>query len=503
MSARILSDYDGLVIDLFAGGGGASLALEQALGRDVDIALNHDPIALAVHKANHPRTMHLEADIWSVDPAQVTRGRRVFVLWASPDCTHFSNAKGAQPRKKNIRSLAWSVVKWARGTRPRFIFLENVQEFRKWGPLDKNGRPCKKRAATTFNRWVKQLEALGYTVDYKVLDASQYGAPTKRRRLFVVARLEGAVHWPAITHEVLKPGKAPSLLLKPARTAAECIDWSIPCPSIFYRKKPLVEKTLCRIAHGIKRFVLEDPNPFIIKVNHGGDGFRGQPIDEPLSTITASRRGHGVVCPTLIQTGHGERKGQAPRVPGLHKPLGTIVTDQKHALIAAYMCKHFGDPRRQGGGGVVLGESLRNPAATITTRDHQSFAAVTLAKFRGTSDAHNHVAEVRAFLTAYYSTGTSHGQSLRTPLRTVRTRDCMGLVKVAGVDHQIVDIGLRMLQPHELLKAQFGDYADEYSLDLAETKEAKVRLIGNSVQPNVAIALITANISRQYQEQAA
>lgn len=508
-----MSDRE-IVVDLFAGGGGASLALEQALGRDVDVALNHDAVALAVHKQNHPRTRHLEADIWSVRPQDATGGRPVFALWASPDCTHFSNAKGAQPRKQNIRSLAWSVVRWVRAVRPRFVFLENVQEFRKWGPLDQYGRPCKLRMGTTFNSWVDSLQKLGYTVDYRVLDASEYGAPTRRRRLFIVARRDGQpIVWPEPTH-----GEA--IGRSPLRTAAECIDWSEPCPSIFERTRPLAEKTLCRIAYGILRFVLDDPNPFIVKVNHGRDAWRGQSIYDPLSTITAHRRGHAIVSPTLIQTGYGERPGQTPRVPGLHKPIGTCVNGQKHALVAAFLSKHFGDPRRQGGGGVVLGQSLNDPAATVTTRDHQSLAAVTLAKFRGTSAAHhgaadvrqplptitaggNHVAEVRAFLTAYYTTGTSHGQSLRDPMRTIRTKHCLGLVTVAGVDYQITDIGMRMLQPHELLRAQFGEYAERYSLEQARTKEAKVRLIGNSVPPAVAIAVIRANVGDMEQKRVA
>lgn len=516
----------GINIDLFAGGGGASVGIEAATGRPVDIALNHDAVALAVHKQNHPRTAHLEADIWSVNPITVTRGRPVNILWASPDCTHFSNAKGAVPRSQNIRSLAWSVVKWADQTRPRIIFLENVTEFQKWGPLGPDGRPCKARMGTTFNRWVKRLQKLGYAVDYRVMDASEYGAPTRRRRLFVIARRDGMpIQWPAVTHR--KPPEKGELQfndgLLPLRTAAECIDWSIPCPSIFGRKKPLAEKTMRRVAYGIHRFVLDTDKPFIVKVNHGGQEFRGQGIDEPLSTVTAQRRGHAlvtpimagaerfgvvtpfiaepgqrhgrgqkcasdplstivakdrhaIVAPTLVQTGYGERPGQTPRVPGLHKPLGTLVDGQKHAVVAASLVKHFGDPDRAAGGGVVLGAGLDQPIGTVTARDHHSLMTATL----GVKDRSGAVCR---FLSGY----------------GIESR----VVWSGGVAYEITDIGLRMLQPHELLRAQFGRFANDYKLDAAETKEAQVRLIGNSVCPEVAEAIVRANVGDVAQRGAA
>lgn len=502
----LFRDADDLVVDLFAGGGGASVGIEAALGRTVDIAINHDPTALAVHCANHPQTRHLTADIWEVKPLEATGGRPVSLLWLSPDCKHFSSAKGDVPRSNGIRSLAWAAVLWAKAVRPRVIALENVMEFQTWGPLGADGRPDKARMGETFRKWRRQLEKLGYVVDYRILDASLYGAPTRRRRLFLIARCDGqSIRWPEPTHG---PGK------RPVHTAAECIDWSLPCPSIFERDRPLAEKTMWRIAQGIRRFVLESSKPFIIKVNHGKREARGESLDEPLSTVTATQRGHAIIVPTLIQTGYGERKGQAPRVPGLDKPMGTLVAGgQKHALVAAFLTKHFGDPLRKEGGGVVLGSELGRPMGTITARDHHSLAAVCLAKFRGTSDAHPgcaavdepmptvsaggiHVAEVRAFLTAYYSTGTSHGQSLDEPARTITAKHKLGLVTVSGTDYQITDIGLRMLDPHELLRAQFGRFAREYDLSRAKTKAAKVRLIGNSVAPEVAEALIAANIER-------
>lgn len=465
----------GLVIDLFAGGGGASAGLEAALGRPVDIAINHDPVALAAHKANHPATRHLEADIWEVRPLDATQGRPVAVLWASPDCTHFSVAKGGKPRKQGIRSLAWAVVRWAAAVRPEVIFLENVSEFRGWGPLGVDGRPDKARMGETFRRWRRKLERLGYAVDYRVLDASHYGTPTRRRRLFLVARRDGlAIRWPKATHG---PG------LAPFRTAAECVDWSLPCPSIFERAKPLAEKTLWRIAQGVRRFVVESPRPFIVPVKTWGGGGNGaRSIDEPMRTVTTSKRGEfGLVAPTLIQTGYGEREGQKPRSLDLHKPLGTVVNGQKHALVAAFLSKHFGG---------VVGQGVLEPASTITAIDHH---ALTSAELEPAPARGSRAAEVRAFLLTYYTGGTV-GQSLLNPLRTVTAKDRLGLVTVEGVDYEIADIGMRMLQPHELLRAQFGRFADAYDLSAARTKSDQIRLIGNSVCPEVAEALVRANL---------
>lgn len=556
----------GMVIDLFAGGGGASTGLEAALGRSVDVAINHSALALEVHKRNHPGTRHLTADIWKVRPREVTQGRPVHILWASPDCTHFSVAKGGKPRKQGIRSLAWAVTRWAREVRPSIIFLENVAEFRGWGPLDSENKPDKSKTGQTFRRWVRELERLGYVVAHRLLDASHYGAPTKRKRLFLVARCDGRpIRWPAMTHG--------GLGLQPLHTAAECIDWSLPCPSIFERQRPLAEKTLWRIAQGIRRFVLENPRPFIVgvggragqsgptgaeepvgtitakndravvipnlvKVNHGGDDARGEAVDAPLSTVTAARRGHAVVAPTivrtdmhrsnarctysaddslrtitsanghavvaptLIQTSYGERPGQRPRYLDLHQPLGTVVAQgQKHALVSAFLAKHFG--------GVVGVPFDGRPLDTVTSQDHHALAAVCLAKFRGTSPDQPaagpvteplptisaggiHVAEVRAFLAVYY--GQDAGQALLEPMRTITARHRLGLVTVNGIEHQIVDIGMRMLEPHELLRAQFGRFAEAYDLTAATTKAAQVRLIGNSVCPEVAEALVRANV---------
>lgn len=431
-SGRLLTR--GLVVDLFAGGGGASLGIEAALGVPVDIAIDHDAVALGVHRANHPATRHLEADIWEVRPREVVEGRPVALLWASPDCTHFSVARSGKPRAQHIRSLAWAVLHWAQDTRPAVICLENVAEFRGWGPLDTDGHPIRVRKGETFNRWQGQLEKLGYVVDYRVLDASHYGAPTKRRRLFLVARCDGEpIAWPETTHGDTRQATLFGSL-KPVRTAAECIDWSLPCPSIFERTKPLADKTLRRIARGIKRFVVENPRPFIVQVHHGNDEPRVESIDAPLATVTATSRGHAVVTPYLVETNtHGVDAGR--RGYSLELPLGTILASgNKRALIAPTLV--------QAGYGEREGQAARARTESM---------------------------------------------------RTVTTKDRLGLVTVEGTDYQIVDIGMRMLEPHELLAAQFGRFAPAYDLSAATTKKDKVRLIGNSVAPEVAEALVRVN----------
>ncbi|HSF40361.1 MAG TPA: DNA cytosine methyltransferase [Thermoanaerobaculia bacterium] len=594
-------DTPGLIIDLFAGGGGASTGLEAALGRPIDVAVNHDRVALDVHRANHPDTFHSEADIWEAQPQELVQGRRVHVLWASPDCTHFSVAKGGKPRKQSIRSLAWAVTKWLKATRADICMLENVGEFKGWGPLGPDNKPDKKRMGETFRMWVKSLEKLGYRVEHRVLDASRYGAPTRRKRLFLIARRDGLpIVWPEPTH-------GPGLL--PFRTAAECIDWTIPCPSIFERAKPLADKTLWRIAQGIRRFVLESPRPFIVemnhsnaprevneplgvvttqhnrfnlvvpvvagcggragdsaptgghepigtitakndrvviapslvKVNHGDDektGRREHSLQEPLGTVTAGGNGYALVAPSLIQTGYGEREGQAARALNIEEPLGTVVAGGcKHAVVAAHLSRQFGKgvgvepgeplptvmPGGSGktalvsaylaahyserGGGFNGGHQMNLPMGTITTKDHHAPVAATLVKLRGECSGADvqepmptitaggmHVAEVRAFLTVYYGEDGTSGQSLLEPLRTVTAKHRLGLVTVDGHAYQIADIGMRMLEPEELLRAQFGRFAAKYDLSKAKTKSGKVRLIGNSVPPEMSYALARSNV---------
>ena len=491
-----------LVVDSFAGGGGASTGIERALGRPVDIAINHSPEAIAMHRANHPATRHYQEDIWQVDPKEACGSRPVGLAWFSPDCTHFSKAKGAAPRSREIRGLADVVIRWARAVRPRVIALENVEEFATWGPLGEDGRPDGLRSGEDFGRWLGELAGCGYTIEHRSLVAADHGAPTTRKRLFLVAHRDGtSAAWPASSH-----GKgAPQAW----RTAAEVIDWSLPCPSIFTRKRPLAEATMRRIAAGLRRYVLESAQPFLVKY-HGGQGrgpWRGQGIDEPVRTVDTENR-FGLVAPTLIQTGYGERIGQAPRVPGLHKPLGTVVGEQKHALVAAFLAKHYGG---------VVGHGVERPIGTVTTQDHHSLVSASfVSKFYGTAthgapvDAPlptvtatgQHLAEVRAFLVKYYGSDgspVSQQQGLFDPLHTVTTKARFGLVTIHGVDYQIADIGMRMLQPRELFAAQ--GFPDDYVIDLEYrgkplTKTAQIALCGNSVCPPVAEAIVAANVGR-------
>lgn len=468
----LLQVHAELVVDLFAGGGGASTGIEQAIGRPVDIAINHAREAISLHTANHPQTRHFCSDVFEVDPLTVTEGQPVGLLWASPDCKHFSKAKGGKPVSKKIRSLAWVVVKWAKLAKPRVICLENVEEFQTWGPLGKDQRPCPERKGQTFQRWVAQLRGLGYKVEWRELRACDYGAPTIRKRLFLVARCDGLpIIWPQPTHA--KPdakGKVPAGM-KPWRTAADCIDWSIPAPSIFERSKPLADATCRRIAKGIMRYVVEAEQPFIVPD----------------------------VAATLIQTGYGERPGQAPRVPGLDKPLGTVVAGQKHALVQAFLAKRYTG---------VVGHELDKPTGTVTTADHHSLVTAHLTKFRvgsvgaatdepvhTISAQGTHHGEVRAFLVKYYGSDKD-GQELPDPLHTIPTRDRFGLVMVKGEPYAIVDIGLRMLTPRELYRAQ--GFPDSYRIDTGAagepiTKTAQVRMCGNSVCPPLARALVSVN----------
>ncbi len=399
--------HNELVIDLFAGGGGASTGIEEAIGRPVDIAINHNIEAVAMHLANHPQTKHYVSDVFEVDPVEVVDGRPVGMLWASPDCKHFSKAKGGKPVSKKIRGLAWVVIKWAKLVRPRVIFLENVEEFQTWGPLDANNMPCKERKGRTFQRWKKSLENLGYKVHYQEDRACDLGTPTIRKRLFLVARCDGLpIVVPEYTHA--PPG---SPLVKqrkalPYHTAAECIQWDEPAPSIFERTRELADATKRRIAKGIMRYVVEAAEPFIVPLTHQG-GDRTEAINETVKTVTSANRGEkALIVPTLVQTGYGERPGQAPRVPGLDKPLGTVVDGGKHALVTAFLTEHANastqrvmaanEPMRtqmgevKGGHFSVVSATLmtnttghdaspvEEPVPTLTTGNQQTLVTATL-----------------------------------------------------------------------------------------------------------------------------
>lgn len=611
-----------LLVDNFAGGGGASTGIELATGYSVDIAINHDPEAIRMHKANHPNTKHYCENVWAVDPVKACGGHPVALAWFSPDCKHFSKAKGGKPKDKNIRGLAWVACRWAGLVRPRVIMLENVEEFKTWGPLGRRHHPIKSKQGETFRKFVQQLTDLGYEVEFRELVAADYGAPTMRKRFFMIARCDGKpIVFPEPTHAPADSDEVKAGLVKPYVGAYTQLDFSLPCPSIFDTSeeikekygvraaRPLAPKTMNRIARGLKKFVLDNPEPFIIQCNHGGER-RQNDIKEPLPTI-AEKHGYGVVEPYMIPIGYGERDGQAPRVHDVEKPLPTIVGNGKHYLCEPYMVQigqtgftkdrskdvreplttivsknehcliepklapylsvnrenHFGSDLREpvhtitannqhmlmvptliqyhsetaqgevrgqtiedpimtvdgsnryglvtsflhkyyDGGYTGAGESLENPLPTVTAVDHNSVCAATLIQMNNHCDGRNiaepiptitagdgHFGEVRAFLIKYYGEGT--GQDIEQPLDTVTARDRFGLVTIKDVDYQIVDIGLRMLEPRELYGCQ--GFPDDYIIDHDYTgktypRSEQVRRCGNAVCPPIPAALVKANL---------
>lgn len=645
-----------IIVDNFAGGGGASTGIEMAIGRSVDIAINHDPNAVAMHTTNHPDTLHYCESVYEVRPKVATAGRPVALAWFSPDCRHFSKAKGAKPVEKAIRGLAWVVLRWGLDVKPRVMKLENVEEFKTWGPLLADEmRPDPARAGETFEAFIGMLttgispdhpalaecceflnisldsedaarlvKGLGYVVEYRELRACDYGAPTIRKRFFMVMRCDGRpIVWPEPTHGDPKSQAVQAGKLAPWRTAAECIDWSIAAPSIFDRKKPLAVNTLKRIARGIQRFVLDNPTPFIVKCNHtstrsGYDCFRGQSLSEPLQTITkkhgyaiavphltkfrtgatgqevtepvptitagTSKRpggnghalgvveaaltpflagnggseyqakprplvkpahtilkqsracvvapviarqfgasvGHRVdepsatitaggggksqlVMPTLIQMGYGERPGQEPRVLQLDNPLGTVTAGgNKFATVSAFLAKHYGG-NYQG-----AGVSMDEPMHSVTTVDHHAAVTSHLVKLRGTcrdgqrTDAPmptitaggTHVGEVKTLL-AVDAYDEQRAEEALEFLREYCGPDSTGLVTIDGIVYRVVDIGMRMLQPHELYRAQ--GFPEWYIIDrdyrgVKYAKDKQVARCGNAVPPTFAEALVRANL---------
>ena len=512
MSQMALDLGNEIIVDLFAGGGGASLGIEWGLGRPVDVAVNHDPQAVAMHRANHPETTHYCESVFSVRCDEATGRRPVGLLWASPDCTHHSKAKGGKPVSSKRRGLAWVVIKWARRCRPRVIMLENVEEFEDWGPLTEEGKPCPVRKGQTFMQWKHQLERQGYRVEWRRLRACDYGTPTIRRRLFVIARRDDRpIVWPDATH-----GPADSLPVQQGklaayRTAAECIDWSIEAPSIFTRKKPLAENTCRRIARGIVRYALEDPQPFIIPVTHAGDS-RCHGMSEPVRTVTCANRGEqDIATPYFIGIDHGS-SGAGCAWNG-KKPLTTITTENRHALVTAFLAKHYGG-NYQG-----PGVDLNDPAGTVTTKDHHGLVAAHLLNMKGTTRRDqamekpaptitaggNHASLVASFLAPYYGSGSGlTGRDLRDPAPTATTTDRLQLVTVQidGQTYVLSDIGMRMLQPRELFRTQ--GFPDSYIIDQGPdgkrlSKSAQVRMCGNSVPPQWPAALTRANFTHERQ----
>ena len=640
-----------IVVDLFAGGGGASEGLKQALGIDPALAYNHDELAIGMHAANHPLTQHHREDIWHADPRVDVAGRPIGWFHASPDCTHFSQAKGGQPRSRKTRALSWVVLKWigmlqradrlnGTNTAPRIFSMENVWQILTWGPLvakrcKDTGRvikmdgtvaargervplenqqlvPDKGRSGRTWRQFVAALRALGYVVEWRKLVASDYGAGTSRERLFLLGRRDGEpIVWPAASHGP-NPGQTPRV------TAADCLDFSIPCPSIFGRKRDLADATMRRIAKGVMRHVINSADPFIVPVTHQG-GDRVHDVREPMRTITAANRGElmlaapelapfitehanastqrtmaadeplrtlcaevkgghfSVVAPTLVQTGYGEREGQSPRALDLQQPLGTVVAGGvKHAVSAAHLVKFRGDsigspatepvPTITSGAGAtrpagaahalglasaslvtlrrnMVGADVRTPLATVAAQaEHHAVSSAFMVQAAhgegkpdgvqrwgaGSKDARAPVGtvtasgsgghamaeaelaqlspaqeagalRVAAFLVKYYGSGIA--VDLRDSLDTVTTKDRLALVTVhiKGTPYVIVDIGLRMLKPHELYRAQgfpTGYIIDRTANGTPLTTSAAVRMVGNSVSPPPLRALAVANLDR-------
>ena len=505
-----------LIVDNFAGGGGASTGIELATGYSVDIAINHDPEAIKMHKANHPSTKHYCENVWAVDPIKECNGHPVGLAWFSPDCKHFSKAKGGKPKDKNIRGLAWVALRWAGLVRPRVIMLENVEEFKTWGPLNRRHHPIKSKQGKTFERFVQQLRDLGYEVEFRELIAADYGAPTMRKRFFLIARCDGRpIVWPEPTHAPIDSEQVKAGLLKPYVGAYTQLDFSLPCPSIFDTSeeikekygiravRPLAPKTMDRIARGLKKFVLDNPEPFIIQCNHGGER-RPNDIREPMPTITG-KHGYGIIEPKLApiidKAYGGNYQGNGSRVD---EPIDTITTVDHNRLVVPTLIQYHSE-RAQG---EVRGQTIKDPIMTVDGSNRYGLVTSFLSKFykSGTGQdlreplhtittSAGHFGEVRAFLIKYYGQGT--GQGIEEPLDTVTSRDRFGLVTVNGIDYQIVDIGLRMLEPKELYGCQ--GFPPDYIIDHDYTgktypRSEQVKRCGNAVCPPLPAALVKANL---------
>lgn len=446
-----------LIIDSFAGGGGASTGIEMATGVSVDIAINHDPEAIRMHMTNHPETKHYCESVWDVDPIEACNGYPVTLAWFSPDCKHFSKAKGGKPKDKNIRGLAWVALRWAGKVRPRVIMLENVEEFKTWGPLNRGHRPIKAKQGVTFRKFIGQLEDLGYQVEHQELVAADYGAPTMRKRFFLVARCDGRpIVWPEPTHAPADSIFVAAGMREPYIGAYTQIDFSLPCPSIFDTAeeikekygikavRPLAEKTMNRIARGIKKFVLDNPEPFIVDENGGA------------------------IASALIQY-HSETTQKEVRGQEIKEPIMTVDGSNRYGLVTSFLSKFY----RTG-----IGQDVREPLGTVT------------------ADAGGgHFGEVRALLIKYY--GDCTGQDIRKPLDTVTTRDRFGLVTIKGADYQIADIGLRMLEPKELYGCQ--GFPEDYIIDhdsegKSYPRSEQVKRCGNAVCPPIPAALVRVNL---------
>lgn len=536
-----------IVVDNFAGGGGASTGIEIAIGRSVDIAINHDPAAIAMHRANHPATEHYTEDVWKVDPVEACAGRPVALAWFSPDCKHHSKAKGGKPVSKKIRGLAWVAVKWAKAVHPRVIMLENVEEFQDWGRLDEKNRPDPRYKGETFRRFVGQLEKLGYHVEYRLLRACDYGAPTIRKRFFLIARCDGRrIVWPEPTHAAPDSLEVAVGIKKPWVPVADVLDFSLPCPSIFASSKeimeqygiravrPLSENTMRRIAKGIMKFVVNNPKPFIVSIaqtGFAGDGRQysvsetlrtvvskaehcvcvpvlmrnnenavGSDAREPIGTITTGGH-HMLIAPSIIQY-HSEQD-DGVRGQTVDKPIMTVDASNRYGMVSAFISKFYG------GGNTSPASDVGDPLPTVTAIDHNAVCAAYITQFNNHCDGQvvddplntmtaksNHFGEVRAFLVKYYGSG-DNAVSCEKPAPTITVKDRMGLVTVRGQDYKIVDIGLRMLTPRELFDAQ--GFPSDYIIDVdadgkSYPKSEQVARCGNAVCPPIPTALVRANL---------
>lgn len=519
---------EGLIIDCFAGGGGASVGIEMALGRQVDIAINHDPDAILMHKTNHPDTTHLTEDIFKVDLKKYTKGQHVTLMWASPDCTSHSKAKGGKPREKGLRILPWAVYKHAKAILPDVIIMENVEEIQQWGPLDKDGHPIKECKGEDYKKFIIAMTSLGYDFDSRELIAADYGAPTTRKRWYAVFRRDGKpIAWPDQTHS-----KGGVNGFKPWEPIWKCLDFRDLGKSIFGRKKPLADNTMNRIARGLNKFVFNSPDPFIMKCYGGNYQGAGTSIHEPLHTITTVDH-NALVTPYIVPIGYGEAKGQLPRVNDIQDPVGTIVAGGiKHYLCSPLLIQYHQETRKE----EVRGQAITEPIQTIDTSNRYGLVAAYLTKFYKsgcgqamhdpihtitTSPGHfgqvsvlaidrsellkNGIDEetaqkctwVSQFIIEYYGCGT--GQSLNDPLHTIVTKDRFALITVMGNEYVILDIFLRMLKAEPELKLGQG-FPKDYVInrDYRGNKypvSKQVARIGNSVVPVMAEALVKANCS--------
>ncbi len=452
---------DGIIVDNFCGGGGVSKGLEEA-GLVVNYAINHDPDAITMYKINHPNTVVFNENIWEVDPREVAKGRTVHLAWFSPDCTYFSKARGGKPRSKKIRSLAWVTLRWAATVKPEVIILENVVEFQEWGPLTIEDKPDPKQKGSTFNSFVNALRKQGYKVEYQALIACYYGAPTSRKRFIMIARCDGKpIVWPEATHGDPDSLEVRCGLLKPWRTAAECIDFSRPCPSIFSRKKQLADNTRRRIAKGLDKFVLKNSKPFIMVNNQNNIG--GE-INEPLKTVTTGNRHF------LVQF-NNNCDGK-----NVNEPIPTIVAGQGHwGEARTFLTTYYGNEGD-------IGQNISEPLRTITAKDRFGLISVTVVKI--INGRFGYWPEVRELLNKYCNYNLADDELL--------------ILNIDGRQYFIYDLGMRMLEPRELYNAQ--GFAPDYIIDFKKpngkpySKAAQIARCGNAVPPPFATALARANL---------